>query len=78
MLSGRLDGQLWRADVGVPKRMGRLKQGGAKRSLSPNQGPPDRPMGRVSAAGPPQDLRHWQAVWAEAEGRSGRPGRVGR
>jgi hypothetical protein len=49
---------------------------GAERCRSPNQGPPDRPMGRVSAAGPPPDLR--PAVWADAEGRSGRPGRVGR
>ena len=126
--SGRLDGQLWRAEEGVPagwggktgwcqtlpepqpraprpshgpcecswpasgppaggmgrrggpkwasRMAGAAKQGGAKRCRSPNQGPPDRPMGRVSAAGPPLDLR--PAVWADAEGRSGRPGGLGR
>ena len=55
---------------------GAAKQGGAKRSRSPNQGPPDSPMGRGSAAGPPPDLL--PAVCADAEGRSGRPGRARR
>jgi hypothetical protein len=68
------------ASCGGPKKVsqqgGAAKPGGAKRSRSPNQGPPDRPMGRGSAAGPPPDLQ--PAVWADAKGRCGRPGRVGR
>ncbi len=72
---------------GAPKRRGRKGEGPLAaaaaveqvqegRRRKPNQGPPDRPMGRVSAAGPPADLR--PVVWADAEGQSGRPGRVGR
>jgi hypothetical protein len=64
------EGPKWASQKG-----GAAKPGGAKLCQSPNQGPPDRPMGRVSAASPPPDLL--PAVWAEEEGRSGRPGRVG-
>ena len=43
---GRRGGPKWASGKG-----GAAKPGGAKRCRSPNQGPPDRPMGRVSAAG---------------------------
>ncbi len=59
----------------MSRKGGPAEQCGAKRCRSPNQGPPDRPMGRVSAAGPPPDLL--PAVWTDAEGRSGCPGRGG-
>ena len=48
--SGRRCGRTWRAEVGVSGG-GASKQGGAKCCYSPNQGPPDLSMGRVSAAG---------------------------
>ena len=49
---GRRGGPKWASRQG-----GAAKPGGAKRSRSPNEGPPDRPMGRVSAAGPPTGPR---------------------
>jgi hypothetical protein len=60
----------------VSQKGGAAETGGANRCRGPNQGPPDSPMDRVSVAGPPQDLL--SAVWADAEGRSGRLRRVGR
>ena len=62
--------------VRAARRGGGGGAGGGGPAPEPQPRAPDRPMGRVSAAGPPPDLR--PAVWAEAEGRSGRPGRVGR
>ena len=55
---------------------GASEPGGAKCGRSPNQGPPDLSMGRVSAAGPsPGPL---PSVRADAEGRGGCPRWEGR
>ncbi len=47
---GRRGGPKW-----VSWKGGAAETGGAKRCRGPNQAPPDRPMHRVSAAGPPPE-----------------------
>ena len=68
---GGRGGPRWVSPVG-----GASEPGGAKCGRSPNQGPPDLSMGRVSAAGPSPGPR--PSVWADAEGRGGCPRWEGR